>query len=103
MTRLMVARLEEFLLFAEKRVTIKIGIFPVREISAIVNSEAAMTYLSSLVRKQLSSLQMCGWLEFPVVVLLSIFDEPSASIDSVRRLHTAGGSDFYVEYMYIYL
>lgn len=56
-TKLTVDRLEEFLLFAEKRITIKMGIFPTSEITAMENSETTITSSSSFVKIQLAEAQ----------------------------------------------
>lgn len=68
-TKLTVDRLEEFLLFAEKRITIKMGIFPASEITAMENSETTITSRSSFVKIQLTEVQT--WFpELLAVVLL---------------------------------
>lgn len=57
MTKFIVERFEEFLLFDENRITIRMGMFPASEISAIKNSDATMRSRSPLVNRQRNKIQ----------------------------------------------
>lgn len=49
-TRLRVAKFEEFRRFEEKIIEIRMGIFPINDIAAMVNSENAIKSSSPLVK-----------------------------------------------------
>ena len=53
-TRLRVAKFEEFRRFEEKRMEIRMGIFPSRDIAAMENSENAMKSSSALAKVHFS-------------------------------------------------
>lgn len=71
MTRLIVERFEEFLRFDEKRMTIKIGMFPAKEMAVMENNDTMIRSSSPLVKMQLTELQSnWGSLELLAVVLV---------------------------------